>query len=157
MIILFLALLTCGQLILPCLAMPAAEIEAEETFIDTHKYMTHGELSQFLQRLQSEHPYLAALHSIGKSVEGRDLWALELRANVTTERPPGRPMMKMVANMHGDETVGRELLIFLAQYLLNNYGKVSRITKLLNRTDIFLMPSMNPDGYSQSKVCQGKA
>lgn len=156
MIILFIAVLICGQYSFLCRAMPAVDIEADESFLKDHKYMTHDELSQFLLRLQSEHPNLAALHSIGKSVDGRDLWALELRANVTAERPLGQPMTKMVANMHGDETVGRELLIFLAQYLLNNYGKVNRVTRLLNRTDIFLMPSMNPDGYNRSKVWKTK-
>lgn len=134
-------------------ALPAPEATADESFLIGHKYMSHDELSDFLLGLVKHYPHLAALKSIGKSVEGRDLWALELRSNVTAgERPLGQPMVKMVANMHGDETVGRELLIFLAQYLLNNYGKVDRITRLLNRTNIFLMPSMNPDGYMKSKV-----
>ena len=133
-------------------AHPAREAAADESFLNGHKYMSHDELTEFLQKLVRQHPQLAALHSIGKSVEGRDLWALELRSNVTAERPLGMPMVKMVANMHGDETVGRELLIFMSQYLLNNYGTVDRIARLLNKTDIFLMPSMNPDGYMKSKV-----
>ncbi|KAJ9576205.1 hypothetical protein L9F63_006938 [Diploptera punctata] len=53
--------------------------------------------------------------------------------------------------MHGDETVGRQLMIFLAQYLLNNYGIEERVTHIVNTTDIFLMPSLNPDGYEASE------
>lgn len=52
-----------------------------------------------------------------------------------------------------DETVGRQMIIYLAQYLLENYNVVPEITKLVDTTDIFLMPSMNPDGYNRSKVC----
>ena len=61
------------------------------------------------------------------------------------------PMFKYVGNMHGDETVGRQVLIYLAQYLLSNYGRDQRITSLVNTTEIFLMPSLNPDGYSASR------
>ncbi len=149
------ATLSICQLSVVCWSMPASDsvqAEADESFVNGHKYMSHNELSDFLLDLETKYPHLAARHSIGKSVQERDLWALELRSNIGAERPLGQPMVKMVANMHGDETVGRELLIFLAQYLLNNYGKVPRITRMLNQTNIFLMPSMNPDGYTRSQV-----
>lgn len=51
-----------------------------------------------------------------------------------------------------DETVGRQMLIYLAQYLLDNYDVLPEITHLVDTTDIWLMPSMNPDGYAKSQV-----
>ena len=54
--------------------------------------------------------------------------------------------------MHGDETLGRQLVVFLAEYLALNYGKDERISKLLNTTELHLMPSMNPDGFEKAKV-----
>lgn len=51
-----------------------------------------------------------------------------------------------------DETVGREMLIYLAQYLLDNYQILPEITNLVNTVDIWLVPSMNPDGYNRSQV-----
>ena len=52
--------------------------------------------------------------------------------------------------MHGDETVGRQLVIYFAEFLLQNYDKDERIKKLVDSIEIYLMPSLNPDGFAVS-------
>ncbi|XP_025831016.1 carboxypeptidase D-like [Agrilus planipennis] len=134
-----------------------AVLTVDESFLDNPKYENYTELTSLLKNLESLYPNLVKLHSIGKSVEDRDLWALEINKN-PSNRSLLTPMFKYVANMHGDESVGRQLLIYLAQYLLYNYGKDPRLTRLVDTTDIFLMPSMNPDGFehSQEGRCESK-
>lgn len=123
-----------------------------EDFFSPHPHYTHyEELKDVFSNLAQQYPTLAKAFSIGKSVEGRELIVLEISENVH-ERKLGEPMVKYVANMHGDEPVGRELMIYLAKYLLYNYGTDPRVTRLVNNTDIFIMPSMNPDGFEKSKV-----
>lgn len=115
-------------------------------------YQSYEQLTKWLEDVSKAYPRIASYHTVGQSVEGRELWVLRLSENVQVERPLGRPMFKYVANMHGDETVGRALVTILGEYLMQNYGKDERVTALLNSTDIHLMPSMNPDGFAASKV-----
>lgn len=53
--------------------------------------------------------------------------------------------------MHGNEAVGRELLLLLAKYLCENYGSSERVSRILNTTRVHLLPSMNPDGFEASR------
>lgn len=154
MVLLAVIVFSCGLLVngftLQKQAPTGAVIE-NEGFLENARYESHEELQDLLARLQKDHPSLVKVHTIGSSLEGRPLLAVEIRPNIDRPRPLLMPMFKYVANMHGDETVGRELLIYLAQYLVNNYNQDPEIGTLVNNTDIFLMPTMNPDGYHRSK------
>jgi hypothetical protein len=48
--------------------------------------------------------------------------------------------------MHGDEIVGRELLVKFLDELGKNYTSSTTVKNLVNTTEMFIMPSMNPDG-----------
>ncbi|KPJ13021.1 Carboxypeptidase D [Papilio machaon] len=120
------------------------------SFLKTPQYTNYDDLVKLFDELETNYPELAKVYSIGKSVEGRRLLVIQISEGVKSTHPE-RPAFKYVANMHGDESVGRQLMIYLAQYLLVNYGKDDRVTKLVNTTDIHLMPSLNPDGFEKSK------
>ncbi|KAL3271051.1 hypothetical protein HHI36_021551 [Cryptolaemus montrouzieri] len=105
---------------------------------------------KFMKEYNDTYPNITNMYSIGKTVEGREMWVFAL-SSTPFKHVPGKPEFKYVANMHGNEVVGRELLLLLIKYLCERYGTDDRITQLLDTTRIHLLPSMNPDGYEISK------
>uniref|UniRef100_A0A1A8FK58 Carboxypeptidase D, a n=1 Tax=Nothobranchius korthausae TaxID=1143690 RepID=A0A1A8FK58_9TELE len=121
-----------------------------ETVETYNKYYNYDELTELLQSLEHKYPHIARLSSIGKSVEGRELWVMRITLDPDKDTP-GKPKFKYVGNMHGDETVSRQVLVYLVEHLLTKYEEEARIAELVNSTDIYIMPSMNPDGFERSK------
>merc|ERR1719481_2012468 len=113
-------------------------------------YETHKQMIGRLRRIEQNNPSIAQVGTIGNSVRGKPLVYLKLSGNVNG-RSLLEPMMKYVGNMHGNEVVSRQVLIYLAEYLTGGYGRDPRITKLINNTEIFILPSLNPDGYEISR------
>ncbi|XP_068827383.1 carboxypeptidase M isoform X2 [Capricornis sumatraensis] len=109
-------------------------------------YHHQPEMEAFLKNVAQNYSSITHLHSIGKSVQGRNLWVLVVGRSPREHRI-GIPEFKYVANMHGDEAVGRELLLHLIEYLVTRDGRDPEITNLINSTRIHIMPSMNPDGF----------
>jgi len=61
------------------------------------------------------------------------------------------PEVKWIGNIHGDEILGRELLINFAIYLCQSWVlKTSRISNLIETTRIHILPTMNPDGHARA-------
>lgn len=108
-------------------------------------YHDHEALTLELAQLKLAHSSIMKLESAGKSGQGRDLWYVKISDNAGLDEH--EPKLFFHANMHGDEVVGRELMIYLIRELVSNYGRDPRITKLVNHAQIFIMPSHNPDGF----------
>lgn len=135
-------------------------------------YHNYTALERKLLVLEQTYPTLVSVYTIGKSVEGRNLYVIEISDRPGRHEPGtkliflawklvatsdekstfyvGEPEFKYVANMHGNEPVGRELLLLLAEYLCQNYEVDANITELIRTTRIHLLPSLNPDGFENA-------
>ncbi|XP_011309031.1 carboxypeptidase M isoform X2 [Fopius arisanus] len=120
------------------------------------KYHNYEQMSRFLRATSLRFHNLTALYSIGKSFQGRNLWVMVVSSS-PYEHMIGKPDVKYVANIHGNEAVGRELMLHLIHLLVTKYGSDPYITWLLDNTRIHILPSMNPDGFEVSKegFCEG--
>ena len=107
-------------------------------------YPSFEELTNKLQQLAESRPDIIKLFSIGKSSQGRDLWVMKISDNVEVDEV--EPEFKYISSMHGDEIVGRELTMRLIEKIANEYDTNPEIKELVDNTEFFIMPSMNPDG-----------
>jgi len=117
-----------------------------------------------LYAMAEKYPNLISLYSIGESVQGRPLMIAKLgrkywweslfdRGPVLKEHPRHshhfghKPEVLYVATHHAREWVAPQMALRYLSYMLENYGKDDRVTKLLNSVDQWIMPVANPDGY----------
>jgi len=112
-------------------------------------YTSYYALLSFCGKMQHKYPNLATQFVIGKSVENRKLIGLKITS--TKNSSTKKIKIKLVGNIHGDEPVGKEALIKFARYLLENYGKNSEITDILDKREIHILPCMNPDGFHRRR------
>ncbi|CAF0961940.1 unnamed protein product [Rotaria sordida] len=113
-----------------------------------YRYHNYSEMTSILQDLAFRYPTKASLVEIGKSQGGRSLWAMTLSAYAPNEHILLRPEVKYIGNMHGNEVVGLEILLYLIEYLLTSND--TQVYQLMNQSRIWIMPSMNPDGLEES-------
>ncbi|GAA3437111.1 M14 family zinc carboxypeptidase [Kutzneria kofuensis] len=84
-----------------------------------------------------------------KSVLGRDVPALEISHHVRDN--DGRPVFLLMGGIHANEWPGVEVATEFAMDLAEQDGRDPRITALLDRVRVIILPVVNPDGYEVSR------
>lgn len=112
---------------------------------DFSHYYPYGELVSFLQKMADSYPRLVKLESIGKSYEGRDIWLATLTNTETGDRL-NKPGYWIDANTHAGEVTGSAVSLYTVYHLLTNYGIDPRVTRLLDRYTVYILPRLAVDG-----------
>nr|XP_042702280.1 probable carboxypeptidase X1 [Chrysemys picta bellii] len=111
------------------------------------RHHNYKEMRKLMKEVNEECPNITRVYSIGKSYLGLKMYVMEISDN-PGQHELGEPEFRYVAGMHGNEVLGRELLLNLMQYLCGEYTRGNpRVVRLVSETRIHLLPSMNPDGY----------
>ncbi|KAJ6844974.1 carboxypeptidase SOL1 [Iris pallida] len=112
----------------------------------TDGYMSNTELEKSVTEFGQRCANISRIYSIGKSVNGSPLLVIEISDKPGKEE--AEPAFKFIGNVHGDEPVGRELLMLLANWLCSNYMKDSLATMIVKNVHLHILPTMNPDGFA---------
>ena len=108
-------------------------------------YYTYDVLTRILHELVEAHPHLAQLESIGKSLEGRELWLVTL-TNQATGPALEKPAYWIDGNTHAGEVTGSTVVLYTLWSYLTQYGRDEKVTRVLDRSAIYFLPRISVDG-----------
>ena len=115
---------------------------------------TYRELADYeseLKALVADYPEVVKQVILPKTtIEGRTIDGVEIAADVN--RPEdGRPVYFVVANHHAREWPASEAAMEFAHLLAKGYGSDTRITDLLKKVRVVIVPVLNKDGFNASR------
>uniref|UniRef100_A0A8C6P349 AE binding protein 1 n=1 Tax=Nothobranchius furzeri TaxID=105023 RepID=A0A8C6P349_NOTFU len=140
---------------LEVLGCPLSDVlhrQNEVTPVDYLKFKHHSysEMVALMKSVNEECANITSIYSLGRSSKGKELMAMIVSGN-PTEHEIGEPEFRYTAGLHGNEAVGREMILLLMQHLCKEYNdRNPRVQRLVEGIRIHLVPSLNPDGHERA-------
>ena len=107
-------------------------------------YHNYEDLTAALQAAVKGHADISKLVELGKTREGRSIWAVEI-ANLAGVPVDTRPALLIAANFEGDQVIGSELALYAVDFLLNNYATNPDVKQRIDSYAFYIIPRVNPD------------
>ncbi len=108
------------------------------------EYHSYKELEADLAGLQAAYPNLAKLYTIGTSLEKRSIYALKISDNVSLDEEEAEVLF--LGCHHAREWISVEIPYLVGKYLLENYDTNAEVRRLVNQSEVWVVPLVNPDG-----------
>ena len=111
-------------------------------------YHTYAEVETELRQLADDYPAISNMTTIGKSLEQRELWAIKISDNVSQDEE--EPVVVFLGAHHAREWISVDVPFLIAKHLTENYSSDPSIARLVNNSEIWIVPMVNPDGHQYS-------
>ncbi len=107
-------------------------------------YHNYAEMVSDIQAVVAAHPLIVSSFSIGKSYEGREIWAAKISDNVATDE--AEPEVLFLGLHHAREHLTVEMTLYILHLLAEKYSSDTQIADLVNSREIYIIFDVNPDG-----------
>lgn len=137
-------------------AKAEAARENAQTRMDYGTMGGHYKLEEILSTMDSLYnkhkgqKLISAKWSIGKSYEGRDIYAIKISDNVDVDES-GEAQVLYTALIHAREPAGMMTVFYFMHYLLENYATDQRVKNIVDNCELYFIPCVNPDGYGYNQ------
>ncbi|PET77017.1 hypothetical protein CN514_01675 [Bacillus sp. AFS001701] len=124
--------------------IPKADISLKTyNYVDPNGDYSYEELTADLQELNAWYPGFTKVETIGKSVDGRNLYAIKLGT--------GKTEISINGSHHAREHMTTNVIMEMLDQYASAYEKNTKISgfdvrKTLSQTSIYFVPMVNPDG-----------
>lgn len=113
---------------------------------DFGPYYTYQETTERLDLIQKTYPSITKKVEIGKSWEGRSIWAFKISDH--PEKEEKEVEILFTGLHHAREPVGVSICLDFIEYLCREYQIDNKeVKKIVNKTQLWFVPIINPDGY----------
>ena len=85
------------------------------------------------------------------TIKHRPLKVMAISNSINASRSLLKPSIKLIANQYGNEALCRQLLVYLVQFLLENYPKNGLIKRLIDTIEIHVLFPMNSDEFDLAR------
>lgn len=116
-------------------------------------FYTYEEFTAHLDTMAAIYPNLITIKApidTFESIEGRPIFWVKISDNPNVNET--EPEILYTAVHHAREPESLTQLIFYMYYLLENYGSNAEVTNLVNETEMYFIPMINPDGYIRNQT-----
>lgn len=111
------------------------------------EYKTPGEIQAILTEIHEQNADITKLVSVGKSLEGRDIWAIKISDNAAEDEGLTEPRVLFNSMHHAREVMTPEVALDIIDQLIDGYRSGdSSIQAWVNGLEIWVMPMFNVDG-----------
>jgi murein tripeptide amidase MpaA len=125
-----------------------AAAQAANGFTVWRSYDEPGGYRDQLHELANTYPGVTKLVRIGTTLQGREILALKVTQGARGQRDGRRPAVLFSATQHAREWIATEIDRRLMYHYIEGWANEDpQIVKLLQRTELWFVPVMNPDGY----------
>jgi carboxypeptidase T len=110
------------------------------------RYHNEWEMLVKIRDAELAYPDIVDVFGIGKSYEGRTIWAAKVSDNVTDDE--GEPEVLLDSLHHAREHLTIEQILDTFGQLTSKYGSDTRITNIVNGREVWFIFALNPDGWA---------
>ena len=129
---------------------PSPTPPTTDSISPTTEYIHYDFIQKQSAILKSKYSEILDATTIGKSIENRNLIAFKISDNVNQDE--NESAIILLGTYHAREWISLNTTYLILQELVTSYNNDASTAELINNSEIWIVPLVNPDGHEYSRL-----